>query len=332
MSEDITPESAGELASRMRDVEQALRRASTEPVPADEPILAGASGLKGWVKRRQFRISRPVSQRSDRIAADLAAQDALVADETARLAERLALAETRISALEREIGRLGAAGAGPSWEATPREVGDSYYWAFESEMRGSVESIVHRLRQYEARVVGVLDEIGREPAPRWLDLGCGNGEFLSLLSEWGWRAAGVDSSPKAVEACHVKGMEAAEGDALAFLHAAGDAAEADKPTGISAIQLIEHLPKDRWLWLFRAARRAVRPGGVVLVETINPLNPEALAGSFFADVSHTWPAHPHSLRIMAEQAGFASADIVFLNDDHHGNAMDFAIWARTPMA
>ena len=97
---------------------------------------------------------------------------------------------------------------------------------------------------------------------------------------------------------------------------------------MSAVQLIEHLPKDRWLWFFRAAHRALRPGGALLVETINPLNPQALASSFFADVSHTWPANPHALRIMAEQAGFASPRIVYLNQDHTGNAADFAIWAR----
>lgn len=328
MSEDITPESAAELASRLREFEQALRRASTESVPADEPVLAQAHGLKGWVKRRQFRMSRPVSQRSDRIVADLAAQGALVADEAARVAERLAAAETRIGTLERELGHLNAGSAVSAEEATPAEVGDSYYWAFESEMRGSVESIVHRLRRYETQVVAVLDEVGRDPVPRWLDLGCGNGEFLALLREWGWRASGVDSSPKAVQACTEEGLEAAQGDALAFLDSAGDAAAADKSAGISAIQLIEHLPKDRWLGFFRAARRALGPGGALLVETINPLNPDALAGSFFADVSHTWPAHPHSLRIMAEQAGFASVEILFLNQDHGGNAMDFAIWAR----
>ncbi len=326
---DDASDAPADLARRFRDYEQQLRRASTELIPAEETDLLERTGAKGTVKRRVSGIVRPATRRYDRIAADLAAQAALLADEAARLAERLAAAEVRIGTLERALGEARAAGAAPAWEQTPEGVSDRYYWAFEAEMRGSVGSIVDRLRQYEDRAVGLLEEAGREPAPIWVDLGCGNGEFMGLLRGWGWHVAGVDTSPRAVQACVDAGLEAAVGDALAYLDATGDAPDGDKPLAVSAIQLIEHLPKDRWLWFFRASHRALRPGGALLVETINPLNPRALADSFFADVSHTWPAHPQALRIMAEQAGFAGAEIVYLNQDHAGGAADFAIWART---
>jgi hypothetical protein len=69
------------------------------------------------------------------------------------------------------------------------------------------------------------------------------------------------------------------------------------------------------------------PGGALLIETINGLNPEAVAASFIADVTHTWPGHPETLRLMAEHAGFADVEVVFINPDERGNAQDFAIWA-----
>ena len=49
------------------------------------------------------------------------------------------------------------------------------------------------------------------------DIGCGQGEFLALLQEWGWRVRGIDSSPQAVEACRARGIDAVPGDATASL-------------------------------------------------------------------------------------------------------------------
>src|SRR5207244_2520478 len=97
-----------------------------------------------------------------------------------------------------------------------------------------------------------------------------------LLQDWGWRVRGVDISAEAVDACRAAGVDAVQGDAVSFL--AGYAGE--PPAAISGLQLIEHLPREVWLPLLRAAFAALQPDGVLLLETINPLNVRALAGSF----------------------------------------------------
>jgi SAM-dependent methyltransferase len=308
------------LRAALAGLEERLRVAVTQPIPDGE--IASGSGIRRAVKRRQLRLMRPVSRRYDRLAADLAGL-------AAGLAERLAAAEGDVVRLQRAVAELrepgsraGATGAtGASSGVSPADA-DAYYWAFEQTMRGSQASIESRLRQYEDKLVGLRASSG-VPEPRWLDLGCGKGEFCRIVREWGYAVHGVDSSPEAVEACRELGIDASLADALEYL---GDD-NGPAPLGISAIQVIEHLPRDLWLEFFRRAYKALGSGGALLVETINPLNLEALSGSFFADVTHTWPTHPEVARLMALHTGFDRAEILFVNEDERGNAQDFALWA-----
>ena len=136
-------------------------------------------------------------------------------------------------------------------------------------------------------------------------------------------------SPGAVEACRAKDIDATLADVDEFLATRRGAA----PGAISAIQLIEHLPRgpvDRALRTGPRARSA--PGGALLVETINGLNPEAVTAYFVADVTHTWPGHPETLALMAEHAGFEPVEVVLPQPRSRGNAQDFAIWARKAQA
>ena len=51
----------------------------------------------------------------------------------------------------------------------------------------------------------------------------------------------------------------------------------------------------------------LRPGGLLVAETINPLSPLALR-SYFADLTHAQPLVPETLVLLAEQAGFREVD------------------------
>jgi SAM-dependent methyltransferase len=306
-----------DLRDALADFERSLARASAESFPSDEPGLHSGSKLKRGIKRREFRLLRPISRRSDRLAAELARH-------TRALADELALAMTRIEILQTEVRRLTPGPSTVASTGSERMVDDGYYWSFEQQMRGEGPLIESRLRQYEPLAVGLLDEIGREEAPLWIDLGCGRGEFLRILGEWGWNALGVDSSSHAIERCRQEGLHAILGDALDYLtnHRGGS------PVAISGIQLIEHLPKFGWIDFLKAAHELLSPGGAILLETVNAQNPRALSDTFFADVSHTWPAHPETLRLMARHVGFDRLELLFVNHDGSGHAMDYAMWGR----
>jgi SAM-dependent methyltransferase len=315
-----------ELAAALGDLVTRLRAEQDQRLPEGEPFLDSPSSLKRRLKSLIVRSMRPATRRYDRLTADLAM---IVADLTSRLAEaEEAMRKARGDYERLEVALRALTPSGQpvsSGNAAWTEIPDAYYWAFEQRMRGPSGSIEGRLRGYEDLVVPLRAgfDTPDDRRPRWVDLGCGQGEFCVLLREWGWDPEGVDGSPSAVEACRERGIEVTLADVLAYLETRPD----DPVEGVSAIQLIEHLPRRSWVHLFEEIHRALAPGGALLLETINGQNPEAVADYFVADVTHTWPGHPETLRLMAEHAGFDEVEVRFLHEDHRGRAQDVAIWA-----
>jgi SAM-dependent methyltransferase len=335
MEEDRPPERAAgagpwrgstrELASALRDLVARLRSDEQQQVPAGDPFLDSPSSLKRRLKSLIFRSTRPATRRYDRLSADLASVAADLAARLAEAEEETKRARGDYERLELALRALTPTGSASTQSAAWSVIPDEYYWAFEKRMRGSAESVEDRLRGYEDLVRPLLEDLKIDDGdhPRWLDLGCGQGEFCALLREWGWDVEGVDGSPAAVEACRARGIDVTLADVLAYLGSRSD----DPVGGVSAIQLIEHLPKRAWVHLFELIHRALGPGGALLLETINGQNPDAIADYFVADVTHTWPGHPETLKLMAEHAGFEEVEVRFLHEDHRGRAQDVAIWA-----
>ena len=67
------------------------------------------------------------------------------------------------------------------------------------------------------------------------------------------------------------------------------------------------------LRLLELAALKLRPGGLLVAETINPLSPLALR-SYFADLTHAQPLVPETLALLARQAGFREVETRFLNE------------------
>ena len=64
--------------------------------------------------------------------------------------------------------------------------------------------------------------------------------------------------------------------------------------------------------LVRLAWRALRPGGVLILETPNPLSLVVAARNFWLDPTHRRPVHPESLKLSLELAGFDPVERVDL--------------------
>jgi SAM-dependent methyltransferase len=316
--------STRELASALRDLVTRLRTEQDQRLPDGDAYLDSSSALKRRLKSVILRSTRPATRRYDRLTADLATVAADLASRLAEAEEETKKARADYERLEVALQALTPHGSTSSASAVWSEIPDEYYWAFEERMRGSSESVEQRLRSYADLVVPLRQALQPEEGdPRWIDLGCGQGEFCALLREWGWDPEGVDGSPGAVEACRARGIDVTLADVLAYLETRPD----DPVGGISAIQLIEHLPRRAWVHLFEEIHRALGPGGALLLETINGQNADAVADYFVADVTHTWPGHPETLRLMAEHAGFEKVEVRFVHEDHRGRAQDVAIWA-----
>lgn len=197
------------------------------------------------------------------------------------------------------LGSLGAAlsvvqGSSPPVEAVARAHEEHGYLELERRYRGTEEEIRERITRY-------LPYLRNIPAGApVLDLGCGRGESLALLRDHGIPGRGVDSSARMVQLCRERGLAADVGDLFETL--AG--VEEGSLGGVVSFHVIEHLPPAALDRLVRLAYRALTPGGVLILETPNPLSVVVAARNFWLDPTHIRPVHPESLRLMYELAGF----------------------------
>src|SRR5688500_1513542 len=208
--------STRELASALRGLVARLRTDQDQRLPEGDPFLGSSSPLKRRLKSIIFRSTRPATRRYDRLSADLATVAADLASRLAEAEEETKKARGDCERLELTLRALTPTGTTSSASAAWSEIPDEYYWAFEQRMRGSSESVEDRLREYEELVLPLRNDLKTDEGdrPRWVDLGCGQGEFCSLLREWGWDAEGVDGSPAAAEACRERGIDVTLADVL----------------------------------------------------------------------------------------------------------------------
>jgi 2-polyprenyl-3-methyl-5-hydroxy-6-metoxy-1,4-benzoquinol methylase len=167
-------------------------------------------------------------------------------------------------------------------------------------MRGSVEAIRERQRRYLVDL--------REQGPV-LDIGCGRGELVGLLREAGVEARGIDADADMVAYAQGDGLPVEQADAVAHLDATADGSLG----AIMMAQVVEHLPPPVLVRVLELAAEKLRPGGLLIAETINPLSPLALR-HYFADLTHAQPLVPETLELLARQAGFGETELRYLNE------------------
>jgi SAM-dependent methyltransferase len=247
------------------------------------------------VRDLDLRLDHKVTESHAAFVRELAEQDDRVKKWSAGWERRGAIEDGRLA-------RLEAGSPAPSAEAPrpapARQLPPGVYSLFEERFRGSPEEVADKQRFY----LPFLDGL---PGPV-LDVGCGRGEFLTLLRERGIAASGVEINPIAVEACREGDLTVAQGDGLAAL-----AEKPEKSLGaVVAFQVVEHWSPETIFDFLREARRALAPGGILVLETINTDSFSSLR-AFFLDPSHVRPVPPEALRFLAEAAGFVEARIEY---------------------
>ena len=207
--------------------------------------------------------------------------------------------------LEEARKRLPEPIARPQLEAMLKHAAglqDALYADFEETFRGTREDIRERQRAY-------LGYLGQQTAKARgklaLDLGCGRGEFLEVLAEAGFSARGVDLNGVMVRRCQELDLAVEEADALEYLHSQ----KAGSYSVISAFHLVEHLPTSKVVSLLDEAVRALKPGGLLILETPNPRNLIVGSCNFYYDPTHLHPLPPELLRFLVEARGFVRAEI-----------------------
>lgn len=188
----------------------------------------------------------------------------------------------------------------PEAESARGEPGTSFaaqtkraYIDFEAAFRGPEE----RVREIQRAYLPLL--AGQAPV---LDVGCGRGELLDLLTEAGVQASGVDLDAGMVEHARAKGHEVALGDAVAHLRTFAPGTLG----AVVSLEVIEHLPYVELLELLTLARSRLREDGVLLLETVNPHAVDAMK-AFWLDPTHQHPLFPEVTLKLCRLTGFAEA-------------------------
>jgi len=141
-----------------------------------------------------------------------------------------------------------------------------------------------------------------------LDLGCGSGEFLELLKQEGVSAHGVDSDHLACEEAQRKSLKVVEGDVFEHLGQLPDRWLG----GIFAARLIEYLPPHRQAELVSLCASKLKPGGLLVLETVNPDSDFPFGRTAHIDPSHLRAIYPEVLKAMLESNGFGECTVSVL--------------------
>lgn len=244
--------------------------------------------------------------------------------------ERLIHQELRmVRQRSHSAGTTTAAATGAASAARPVEFAAFDYTRFADRFRGSEEDIRERMRRYVPLFAGCKNAV---------DVGCGRGEFLSLLRENGIEAQGIDLDDESVRYCQSQGLRVTKADLFSYLPANGPF------DGIFCAQVIEHLPPDTLPRFVQLCAETLVSGGVVAFETPNPECLAIFSSHFYIDPTHTRPVPIQLMVFYLEEFGFGSIGVQRLSPaiesmpslselppafrDAFFGGLDYAIYAR----
>jgi SAM-dependent methyltransferase len=281
-----------ELDARLHHLDarmEALRAAWDLPTP---PALAETLATNQELFKAELHAIREALEAFGMAIAPAAGLDAAPA-RVAELRARVDVVDKRVrSLLER---------SSPIPDAEPALPATFDYVGFEHRFRGDSDVVIGRTVE---RYFDLLT--GASPV---LDVGCGRGEVLAALAERGVDGIGVDLDAAMVAEAKSAGVDARQGDAVAFL---ADA-RPESFGAVIAIQVVEHLPLDALLALVELSFSRLRPGGRLVFETPNPASLIVLGNSYLLDPTHVRPLHPSLLSFLVERAGFSDVRLQFFD-------------------
>jgi 2-polyprenyl-3-methyl-5-hydroxy-6-metoxy-1,4-benzoquinol methylase len=176
-----------------------------------------------------------------------------------------------------------------------------------------------------------VDYFRRRPG-KILDIGCGRGEFLTMLRGEGIEAWGCEIDPLMVQVCEEHKVLAKPMNALEAIQSVDDASLG----GVFSSQVIEHMFPGDLLTFIAIARKKIAPGGVIVLESLNPQSLGVLAKSYYKDLDHKRAIDPDYLALLLEAVGFANASarrtMPFSDADRLPNLPEQAKSGLTPEA
>ncbi len=299
-----TVEQVGELEAAMRGrlefVQASLSGQTAEQVGQLEAVTTARIGS---LQADQAGVTAQLESRLD---TELSAVAKMTAD-SAGIRRTVRDIERRLMALfdrlsQQTTDSSAVAPPGASEDQAGSGLLSAHYVSFEDTFRGTRDDIKQRAGHYLAAFRDAGIEAGDGLV---LDLGCGRGEWLEVLSEHGYACRGVDLNSVMVGEAQAMGLDAVELDAIAHLRSL----DSESVAAVTSMHLVEHLPYEVLIRLVDEALRVLRPGGVLILETPNPENLTVGSYWFYMDPTHRNPIPPPLLQWVVEARGFEGAAI-----------------------
>ncbi len=317
------------LARLQRRVQADLSSLSAQ---AAEQVGQLETTMMARLDSQQAAVSAQAAERVDKLEAATAARlESVRADQAGLHAQWESRLDTALSAMakataqgveirrsvhdiERQLmalsDRMNQRATGSAAVAAPSGPGEdqsspglaAHYVSFEDTFRGTRDDIKARAGHYLTAFRDAGIEAGDGLV---LDLGCGRGEWLEVLSEHGYASRGVDLNGVMVREAQTLGLDAIEQDVIAHLRSLGS----ESVSAITSMHLVEHLPYEVLIRMVDEALRVLRPGGVLILETPNPENLTVGSYWFYMDPTHRNPIPPPLLQWIVEARGFEHAAI-----------------------
>jgi cyclopropane fatty-acyl-phospholipid synthase-like methyltransferase len=176
---------------------------------------------------------------------------------------------------------------------------DRYVSAFKHENASLTPAeLVHYYEWCNARYFPTLASL--EKSSSILELGCGHGRILNYLRHKGFtNASGIDVSDEQITLALKDSLNAERADVFEYL-------EKRSPASVDcviAIDFVEHFTKEELLRLFELLHSAMKPGGTLLLQTVNGegLFPRQI---MYGDLTHSTILSPGSMSQLLSVTGF----------------------------
>ena len=174
------------------------------------------------------------------------------------------------------------------------------------------EQLAHYYKWCDARYFPILRNL--EKTSSILELGCGHGRILSYLRSKGFpNVKGIDVSEEQIELARKDGLDAERIDVIEYLkkyyssslqgESASSAMQGEGLDCVIAIDFVEHFTKEELLQLFESLHSAMKPEGVLLLQTVNGegLFPRQI---MYGDLTHSTILSPGSVSQLLSATGF----------------------------
>ena len=194
----------------------------------------------------------------------------------------------------------------------------NFYLDFENKFRGDRKSVTLQFSKYDNLVKSTLKYNSNK---RFLDIGCGRGEWLERWKDHADECIGIESNQGMIEACKKYQLNVIEGDAVKALSKLND----ESFSLITIFHVIEHLEQIPLMELLKQVKRILTKDGLLIMETPSIDNLIVSSKSFYSDPTHINHINPDGLKFSMENIGFKNIKYFYIHGGPLQNATPLKI-------